>query len=434
MLLPSSKYLTNRDLILAVLSKWTSTLSGIFESEDTGYLIDALRTLWYTIDIDGNKATIEGGIFHMKGKNQEVYVWNHGTITRYLAWLALVNTVWTITLVEEEGTDPGNGWNETKEKRSFQSIVDTLQKLGIWVESANGQLPITITPTKKRLKKEIVIDWTTDSLFLLWLLQVAPCLQYGLIITVEWELMNKSYIDLTIHEMNKFHVSLVNQDYKRFIIQPQTYHPQDLTIEWDASAISYPVAYKILHGWTMTIDNLWTSTKQWEYWFLKIAELFWLKHKSDNKTTTFIAPWIEHVDLSDYDSLTLHVPDMPWASMTLMILSLFLPGKTTLTWLEALNQKKNKRVEVMAEWIQALGVEVSTTDSSITIGEINTEQVKKHSSVKTITINSYADHRIAMAFWVLDNYLWNVLEISDPASVGKTYPTFWEELQDTTIT
>lgn len=424
MLLPSSKYLTNRDLILAVLSKWTTTLSGIFESEDAVHLIEGLRILGFSIEIEGNVASIEWGIFHMKGKNQEINVGNHWTITRFLAALSILNTVWTITLVHDE---------DEPYKKDFSDIVDALTQLWIGVTSDNWCLPITITPTKKRLKKEIRIDGNTWSLMLMALLEIAPCLPFGLIIDIEGDLINKSYVDLTIHEMNKFHVSVVNQDYKRFIIQPQVYHYQNILIEGDASALSYPVAYKILHGGTMTIDNLWTSTKQWEYGFLRLVELFWLKHKSDMKTTTFIAPWIKNVDLSSYAWLILDWSEMPWASMTCMILSLFLPGQTTIVWLESLNQKENKRIEVMAAWFRALDVSVSTTERSITIWEINVDHVKHKAAKEGIHIDTYADHRIAMAFWVLNNYLGYILDISDPESVWKTYPTFWEDLQDTTI-
>ena len=61
---------------------------------------------------------------------------------------------------------------------------------------------------------------------------------------------------MTIHEMAKFGVQVTNKNYKQFLITPQIYTPQVLTIEGDASALSYPAAFLCLHGGSMMIENI----------------------------------------------------------------------------------------------------------------------------------------------------------------------------------
>ncbi len=419
MFLPSSKSLTNRDFILSALSKWTSTLSGILESEDTHHMIEALRALWFQVEVEWDTATIHWWIFHMKGKNQEIYLGNSWTSMRFLSWLAILNTVWSITFTG----------NKYMQQRPIRDLVDAMEQMWIPVSCQTGCPPITITPTKKHLKTEVTIKWTSSSQYLTALLQIAPCLLKWLTIIVEGDLVSKPYIDLTIHEMNKFWVSVVNDDYRTFSISPQTYQAQALTLEWDASALSYPVAHTLLHGWNMTINNLWSSTKQGDYWFLNVCEIFWLKHKSDTKTTTILALGIDAVDLSEFKDVTVDFEQMPDVSLTYMILAPFLPGTTTLTWLQTLNLKECKRIEAMRENLQALDIPVSATNDSISIGEIALDNLRSRWWEKRIPINSYDDHRIAMSFGVLDTYLWWLLDISTPECVAKTYPTFWEDLE-----
>lgn len=419
MLLPASKSLTNRDLILAALTKWKTILRGILKSDDTDHMIQALTDLWYTITREWNDVTIDGGIFHIKWKDKEIYLWNSGTSMRFLTWLSVLNTIWSITLTG----------NEYMKRRPLKDLVDALEQLWSNVVCETWCPPITITPTKKRLKNEISLKWTSSSQYLTALLMIAPCLSEWLTISIEWELVSKPYIDLTIHEMNKFWISVENQSYQKFIIPPQVYKPQDLTLEGDASWLSYPVAYTLLHGWTMTIDNMWSATKQWDYWFLKYCEIFWLKHKSDFKTTTFLSSWIDKINLSDHHWISIDFESMPDVSLTYMILAPFLPWNTTLTWLQTLNLKECKRIDAMAEWLKSLWISVEYTHDTMIIWELTKETISKLKKWTKIQINSYDDHRIAMSFGVLDTYLWWVMNISSPECVAKTYPTFWEELK-----
>jgi len=149
-----------------------------------------------------------------------------------------------------------------------------------------------------------------------------------------------------------------------------------------------------------------------------------------------IAPWIKNIDLSKYRDYKVDFEAMPDVSMSFMIMSIFLPGKTHITWLQTLNLKECLRIDAMRDELRKIWVEVECDEKSITIGEIDLD-LYRHScegrnlwnSQNPIKIETYNDHRIAMCFGTLETYIWN-LEILNPNCVAKTYPNFWEDLKN----
>lgn len=414
--LPWSKSLTNRNLVLAALSPWISTLHGILHSEDTHYMINALKTIGINIEISWTTATVHGWVEHIQGHDQEIYLWNSWTSTRFLTWLALLNTQGRITL----------NWNSYMQQRPMHDLIDGCKQLGAKIDCPTGFPPLTIHPWDgTQHTTEITMPWTTSSQYFTALLHIAPLLPAWLTIKVQGDLVSKPYIDLTLHEMNRYGVEVQNHEYARFIVTPQAYIAQEHTIEGDASSLSYPLAYTLLQGGNLTVSNLWSSSKQGDYRFLDIAKICGATWESDGKTTFLQAPGIESCDLSSYTNYTIDFTAMPDVSMTFMILAPFLPWATTLTWLQTLNHKECKRIDAMKAWLEACGIAVSATHESMTIGEIDRTYLAKYPHH---SINSYDDHRIAMCFGVLGAYINHTFHISNPACVAKTYPTFWEEL------
>lgn len=410
--LPWSKSITNRDFILASLAKWTSKLKWFLVSDDTKYMINALEQLGVDIENNWDEIILKWWLEQIQWWNLKLYIWQSGTCMRFLAALILLSKQGPITLTGEERLL----------ERPMGDLFDAIKQMWIKFES-NGKLPpIKVFPSEIT-KNEITMNGTSSSQFFTALLQIAPCLEKWLILHVKWDLVSKPYIDLTINELRKFWVSVTNNDYKSFEILPQEYKTVDMEIEWDASAMSYFCAHSILHGNKFKISNIGNNSKQWDYKFLDALDIFGLKYKSDGISTIFQAPWIKNIDLEKFRDFEINFENMPDVSMTFMILSIFLPSKTHITWLQTLNLKECLRIDAMRDEIKKLGVEVTSDEKSITIWEFSWL-----SSNKPIDIETYNDHRIAMCFGILDTYIgW--LNILNPDCVGKTYPKFWEDLK-----
>lgn len=414
--LPASKSITNRVLIITSLIDWVSILKSILKSDDTEYMIKALKEVWIEITEENDDVIVNWWINKIKWNNKTLYIWQSWTCMRFLTWFFVLNQVWNVTLT----------WEERLLERPLFDLIDAIKQMWIEIESNNNHPPVTLKPWKIKNNK-IKMDWTSSSQYFTALLQIAPLLENWLEIEVIWEMVSKPYIDLTINEMNKFWVEVENQDYKKFIVKKQDYKNNNTEVEWDASALSYIANYITLHGWEIQINNIWNTSKQWDYKYLDTIKIFWLEYSSDWKTTILKAPWIKNVDLSKYENYEIDFEDMPDVSMSFMSLTIFLPWKTKITWLKTLNLKECKRIDAMKDELTKIWVYSENDDNSIVIWEIPHPNPLLTGEGVRIDIETYNDHRIAMVFGTLNTYIWN-LNILNPNCVNKTYPKFWEDL------
>jgi 3-phosphoshikimate 1-carboxyvinyltransferase len=423
--LPWSKSITNRDFILASLARGTTILEWILLSDDTLSMINALKSIGIEIILDWNTATIQWWIENLRWDNKELYLGQSGTCMRFLTALAILNKIWTITL---------NG-EERLLQRPMWDLLDSLKQLWVKFESNWNYPPIKIYPSELTTNK-IKMNWVVSSQFFTALLQIAPFLENWLEIEVLGDLVSKPYIDMTINEIKKFWGEVINEDYKKFVIKPWKYNAQKLVVEWDASALSYIACFYALHWGKIKIGNLENNTKQWDYKFLEVMKVFWLEFESDGKTTIIQAPWIKNIDLSKYTDYKIDFENMPDVSLSFMIMSLFLPWKTHITWLQTLNLKESRRIDAMKNELRKIWVQVESDETIIEIGEITAssplapllKREGKTEKGEKINIETYNDHRIAMCFGFLETYIRN-LNILNPDCVSKTYPNFWEDLE-----
>ena len=437
--LPGSKSITNRDLILASLCNWKTILKWVLDSDDTKFMIKALKNLWIWIEekwedlmINWWVEKISGfssctGSPHSRGwqVNQEIFLWASWTSIRFLTAFSALNEKWKITLK----------WTERLNERPIWDLIKWLKQLWFKIES-NWEFPPVEVFSSKNIWNKARISWKSSSQFFTALLQIWALLPNWLELEVDWDLVSKPYIDITINELNKFWIEIENQNYKKFLVKKQEFKsPWILKIEWDASAFSYISAFSALHWKNIKIENLWKNSKQWDYKFLEILnKTFWLKWESDWETTI----------LKSRDALQcvstkniFNFEPMPDISMTFMILAPFLKWKTKITWLQTLNLKECKRIDVMRDELRKFWIEVNSTEEFIEIWFLDLKVVNAglHSLQNNkIKIETYDDHRIAMSFWIFKSYLdkinsWFEIEILDKDCVDKTYPKFWRNLE-----
>ena len=440
--LPGSKSITNRNLILAALSEWKTTLIWVLKSDDTRYMMNALRDLWIEIQDNGQNIVVDWWKDKIISQELEIYVWQSGTSIRFLTWLAALMKSWKVTFV----------WDERLMERPLGSLIDGIKQLWVKIETREWNLPPVTIYGWEISNNSIHMDGTVSSQFFTSLLNIGAFLDEWLEIQVDWDLVSKPYIDMTILELSKFGISVENNNYKSFTVNKNTevgnenFHSlqgeRNITIEWDASALSYIANFIVLHGWRITIDNLWDITAQWDYPYLELLEKhFGLLYSSDWKTTTLKCWGID----KNSPSLQGRGPgggqfnfeDMPDVSMSFMSLAIFLPWKTMITGLKTLNLKECLRIDAMRDELSKLWVHVTSTGDSITIGTFGDsfgwEMKKTWWFNKSVKIDTYDDHRIAMTFGVLGSYMKKAydeeLEILNPECVNKTYPKFWEDLR-----
>jgi len=447
LILPWSKSITNRDLILASLNEGKTVLRGTLFSDDTRFMMNALIDLWIDIEHIWEKTVVNWWISRIKKQTTEIYVGQSGIAVKFLPVLCCLLKEGGITFSGEERLM----------ERPLWPLIDWIKQLWIKVEAREDNFPpLTIYWQKtvemfgKNISK-IKMDWTISSQYFSAFMNIWAYLKWWLEIEVIWDLVSKPYIDMTIFELFKFGIEVENNNYESFkilekklgnFVGNENFHSlqnNQITIEWDASALSYIANYIVLHWWRIEITNLWKNTKQGDYKYLEILEkYFWLIWESDWKKTILkcwgLEKTVGNENFHSLQNVEINFENMPDISMSFMSLAIFLPWKTKITGLKTLNLKECKRIDVMKKELEKFWIEIESTQNSITIWEYKWKKAKKSFfSTWKIKIETYKDHRIAMTFWVLESYLEKKfkekIRILNPDCVTKTYPNFWEDLK-----
>ncbi|MBI2634093.1 3-phosphoshikimate 1-carboxyvinyltransferase [Candidatus Peregrinibacteria bacterium] len=433
---PGSKSIANRALILAALTKNKTTLKNIPKCDDTAHLIKGLK-----------KFGIKTARPIKSNKPINIYTGNAGTATRFLTALA--------TLTEKNIIITGD---KRIQQRPIAPLTKALNQLGAKVSDKNGYPPITIYPQKPE-GGIITIPGNISSQFISALLIIAPFLEKKTIINIDQKLYSQPYVQTTIKVMQSFNLKIMNKNFRQFIINPQkTNPPKNYTIEGDASSASYIGAYAALHpDKKISIKNIHKNSIQGDILFLNLLEKMGCKISHEKHGITIVGPKklksLGRIDMNK-------TPDLV---MTFAVLALFTTGITTITNIANLRIKETDRIAALKTELTKLNAKVETGKDFISITppkallkealKIDAMQGSKlfmpepyllirrarncaadeavrdfHSfPKKSVTIETYNDHRIAMSFGILADILPN-LQIKNPGCVSKSYTNFWKDL------
>ena len=412
--LPGSKSLTLRDCAIAALADGTSTIRYPGECDDYWRMKDCLRRLGIAVNDSADDAV------RISGRGGQ---FDDGTI----GLDAGQSAVTTRLLLAMASLRPGKTLIDghiSMRNRPNKALVDALESLGAGMQSTNdGHLPITVSGTRK-LRGPVRVPSNISSQYLTSLLIVAPLLDSGLVIEVEGELTSKPYVDLTLDEMAKFGVRVINHDYRRLSVAPQVYRAGTIDVEGDASAASYFAALATLHGARISLSNLGANTRQGDYAFFGLCEKLGARVERTETSTVVQGPRTLGAGFDGAVDMT----SMPDVAPTLMMISPFLNKPTHITGLATLRVKECDRIAAPTRELRKLGVSVEEGPDYMVIEPIGANSIPTNSIPTRVEIETYHDHRIAMSFGVLGSRLPG-LRILDPGCVAKTYPNFWKDWQ-----
>lgn len=388
--LPASKSISNRALILNALSYSPYKIQNLAFCDDTDVMVEALNSNSRDFDI---KAA--------------------GTAMRFLtAFLSKIVGEWTIT-----GT-------ERMKNRPIKLLVDALNSLGARIEyiEKEGYPPLRIFGSALQ-GGEISLAGGVSSQYISALLMVAPLMENGLTLHLEGNIISRPYINLTLQLMEQFGVkaSWSGQTIK---ILPQEYKPVHFTVESDWSAASYWYAMMALSkNAEIELLGLFKNSLQGDaagaklFAQLGIGTIFtdrgvMLKHNG-NVAKKLIYNFVNEPDLAQTFVVTCVFSNIPFR----------------FTGLQSLKIKETDRIEALKTELRKLGYLL--TDSNDSILEWNGERCEPEADP---VIDTYEDHRMAMAFAPAALVLPQGIKIADPKVVTKSYPTFWGNLREAGFT
>ena len=411
---PGSKSETNRVLILAALGEGICTIKNALLSDDTVYMIKALKLLGVKITINNNDIIVTGnnGNIDFDGE-RTLFVGNSGTSIRFLTALMLILQKGNVILT---------GIERMKE-RPIGHLVSALRDCGVDVfsEKNNCYPPIQVQGTQTKKLNELFLDCSVSSQYLTGILMVAPSLITGLKVNVLNNLVSSKFIEMTIKIMNKFglNVEWINDnDTQYFVIKHQKYkNPSVYNIEADASSCSYPIAYSIINKIPLHIPNLTNNNTQGDLFYsTEVMSRFGKFVLTCDKSGTKI---------SDYDGELKGIGTIDMDSsdtfLTIGVLAAFSEGTTKIINIDNQNVKECQRINVLYEHLKEAGVDIKLNNLELKItGKIQP-------NLNNLYVNCHHDHRIAMSLSLLNCHM-NKLAISDYTCVNKTYPDFWNHM------
>jgi len=415
--LPGSKSISNRVLLLAALSSGTTTLANLLDADDTQVMRNALRQLGLTVTDQANKVCVVegcGGKFPVR--NADLFMGNAGTAIRPL----------TAALAMQGGDYRLSGVARMHE-RPIRDLVDGLRQVGarIEYELQEGYPPIKILAADIQIKDVVKVRGDVSSQFLTALLMALPLVANESVrIEVIGELISRPYIDITLKLMARFGVNIACPDAQSFVIPAKISKavyksPGQLSVEGDASSASYFLALGAIGAGPVRVLGVGNDSIQGDVAFADALALM-------GANITAGEDWIEVAGVKNtngkLNGITLDCTEIPDAAMTLAVAALFAEGPTRLNNIASWRVKETDRIAAMATELRKVGATVEEGADYIVIN------APEHSAWTSPSegIDTYDDHRMAMCF-SLATFGPNALKLNDPNCVAKTFPTYFAE-------
>lgn len=419
--LPGSKSISNRALLLAALASGTTTLKNLLDADDTQVMRNALRQLGLSVTDQADKVCVVegcGGKFPVQ--NADLFMGNAGTAIRPL----------TAALAMQGGNYRLSGVPRMHE-RPIRDLVDGLRQVGAQIdyELQEGYPPIKIVAAEIEIKDVVKVRGDVSSQFLTALLMALPLVAKEPVkIEVLGELISRPYIDITLKLMARFGVKVDCPDAQLFVIPAKTadavyQSPGVLSVEGDASSASYFLALGAIGGGPVRVLGVGSESIQGDVAFADALALMGAKISSGED-------WIEVAGVKNtngkLNGITIDCTEIPDAAMTLAVAALFAEGPTRLNNIASWRVKETDRIAAMAKELKKVGAIVEEGADYIVV---QAPQSIADWKSPAEGIDTYDDHRMAMCF-SLAAFGPNALQINDPNCVAKTFPTYFAEFAE----
>ncbi|MFI3268282.1 MAG: 3-phosphoshikimate 1-carboxyvinyltransferase [Rikenellaceae bacterium] len=395
---PASKSYTQRAVAISSLVKGESVITNFGLCNDTEAAMGVAKNLGVELALENRTLTVKGG--DLKLENKVLNVGESGLSTRLFTPFA--------SLLPYPVTITGHGSILT---RPIDMMLKPLSELGVTISSNNGKLPIELCGVMNG--GEIFIDGSLSSQFLTGLLISLPVCEKDSVINVN-QLRSKPYIDMTLAIIETFGVSVINENYERFIIKgQQQYKPTTYNIEGDWSGASCLLVAGAVMG-DVTMNNLSYDSQQADKEIIKaIKDAGAIVSLNDNSVT------VKKGELKAFEFDATECPDLFPA---LVALAAACEGETVLIGTSRLTHKESDRAKTLKDIYETMGVSV----------DISQEDVMKVTGGKInggVTLNSHNDHRIAMSAAVSTLRAPEANVITDSECVNKSYNDFYDDLE-----
>ena len=402
--LPGSKSLSNRILLLSMLAEGKTEIQNLLDSDDVRRMVEALEKLGIQFEEKRaeNLITVSGTSGIIPVKEATLMLGNAGTAIRPL----------TAAMTLGHGRFVLDGVQRMRE-RPIIDLINGLSQLGANLRCINGTDCPPVEVIADGLPGGITrLSGAISSQYLTAILLAAPYADKEVQIEITDKLVSVPYVEMTLRLMQSFGVSVNHEKFRLFHIPRQTYRsPGNIFVEGDASSASYFLAGAAITKGTVTVKGCGTDSLQGDARFAEVLEKMGAKVEWEPQQVKLTGNSLNGIDVD--------MNQMPDAAMTLAVAALFASGPTAIRNIYNWRVKETERLQAVSTELRKLGAEVEEGYDYLVIQP--PEQIRK------TEIDTYDDHRMAMAF-SLAACGESPMTINNPGCVSKTFPDYFEVL------
>ena len=410
---PGSKSITNRALLIAALAEGESILKGALFSNDAKNMLACLGTLGIKMEIDEENETItvQGCGGRLPVREASVNVGSAGTAARFLtALLAFSAGVYHLDASEQ------------MKKRPMKPLLDALIKLGALIsyDEAEGHFPFTID--SRAIKGgEISLDTCISSQFLSAVVMTGFLLPDGLKVNIAGGRESLPYVDMTARVMESFEMKpdvVCDNGVVSYILSGgRAYKGRKYEIEPDVSAACYFYAMAEILGCRAQVKNVHLDSIQGDIEFVKLLTKMGAKLQDEEDGII-----ITGAKSGSYAGIEANLNSFSDQSLTLAAVSAFAKSPTKITGIAHIRMQESDRLLAIKNELEKLGIGAVMGNGEISI-------FPKEMDEQEVEIETYDDHRVAMAFALVGLRRAGVI-IKNPDCSEKTFKDYFKVLDE----
>lgn len=420
---PGSKSMTNRALLIGALAQGKTVLRGVLFSEDSRVFMRALQDIGFRVEIEETEkvVTIEGlgGRLPLAEADtgeagrtpdresgwRKVYVGSAGTAARFLtAFLALSGQKFVVEASEQ------------MKKRPMEPLLRALEMLGARFEYLEKpySFPFRICGREEKNPDCVELNIDASSQFLSALLLCGVMCREGMTIRLTGTRSARAYVGISMDMMERFGCRTEQLDEDTYRVLPeQMYRGGEYQIEPDVSAACYFYGLAAVTGGEAKVMHVHRATSQGDIRFLDVLEKMGcqVREEADGIVVTGNEDGrLEgvHVCMSDFSDQT----------MTLAALAPFAQGDTVIDGVGHIRRQESDRIRGIVTELRRMGISCEEREDGLTIHP---------GAVRPAVISTYDDHRMAMAF-ALTGCRAEGIVIDNPECCKKTFENYFDIL------
>jgi len=377
-----SKSESNRLLILQKIFS-NIQLRNLSNSDDTKHLQEALTS-----------------------NNDVIDIGHAGTAMRFL----------TAYFSAKNGREVVLTGSDRMKNRPVKILVEALQSIGADIQymDKEGFPPLKIKG-KKIKKNKVKINGNVSSQYISALLLIAPSLENGLEIELKGKVTSVPYIKMTLALLDQLGIETQWNSNIIQIEQKGNIENNSITVESDWSSASYFYSLVALsENGKVTLSSYKNNSLQGDNSLVEIYKHFGVKTIFTGDTISLVKQNVNLVPLS------LNLVNSPDLAQTVAVTCFGLGIACDLTGLHTLKIKETDRLIALKTELEKLGADIEVSNDSLHLKSSNKIN-------KNVAIETYEDHRMAMAFAPLSLVV--PITINDAEVVTKSYPNFWEDFE-----